>query len=823
MLGLRRLAESPTFKVMSVGVRRQGPGLGSSPGVILLAGLASTTLGSCNGNSERCALPPPTALATAPVGDLGEGRYKYVNGRIVSPVGRHLEVGTFPLNLALAPGGKLLAATHGGESDRKLQNPEHQSVWIIDPDGPRALQTIETEALFFGLVFSPDGRRLYASAGGGNAVKVYDASVSPMTETFSITLPDYPSGLAVTLDGTLLLVARLHEHTLSIFRTDTFEKVADIPTQAYPYAVAVRPDGRRAFVSNWGDGSLTAVDLAAQASLGRVAVGKNPEGLAISPDGRLVAVANSDDDSVTILDSDALTAVATISLKSGAHQPPGVMPVDVTFSPDGRRLFVACSGENALAVLEVETAAVKGRIPTGSYPTSVRTDGNRLFVLSGKGIGARPNLQNEFITGLAWGHVATLSVPSDGELADYTRRVEENNNPMKGYYNLGPECTDVRGPVPISENSPSGSIRHVVYIIRENKTYDSLLGDLGGDTRGEPSFALFGEKITPNLHALARRYANLDNCYYESEQSLQGHIWISGGWSNDFSERNWAAMWSQKGVGQIFLPSAEPAARGSDTLLYDNFVRHNVPFRVYGDPVGILSDLLGTFRNSIDFRYPTWSLQVRDADKVLEFVRELELGVFPSFVSIWVPNDHTRGTSAGAPTPETMVADNDHGTGLIIEALSRSPFWNETVVFLFEDDPQGTPDHVDAHRGPCLVIGPHVKRGFVSHVHYSFPSFHRTMELILGLPPISQFDARAVPILDVFDAEPRNTEPFSAVAPDLPVRYNAPSAYGAEESARMDFSAPDQAPGLGRILWHAVKGTHVPYPEEMAAEEDDED
>lgn len=785
-------------------------------------GMCIAILAGCIPMEKQCAVPAPSEESLQPVGDLGNGSYKFINGRRLTPAGRQVEVGTFPLNFALSPNGSLLAVTHSGEGDLKLQKSGHQSVWIVDTATMEVRSRIEGEAFFYGIAFSPDGSRLFAATGGGNSVRVYDLSdPARPVETLAIEIPDYPTGVAVTPDGRRLLVTRLHEHTLSVFDTESFEKVMDLTTMAYPYAVVVTPDGSRAFVSNWGDRSVSALDLTAGSTLGRIEVGRTPEGLAVSPDGRRVVVANSDDDSLSVIDAESLEVVATISLKEKTDDPVGVMPVDVTISPDGSRVYAACSGDNMVAVADLESSKMIGKIPTGAYPTAVRSRGSSLYYLNGKGLVARPNEKNEFITGLMWGSVSVLDVPSDAELREFTRRVDENNDPFKRTYPFSADCKAAKGPIPIRTGARSDSIKHVVYVIRENKTYDSLLGDLGGEARGDPNLALFGEEVTPNLHALARRFANLDNCYYESEQSLQGHIWISAGWANDFSERNWPAMWAQKGVGQFYLPGIEPASRGSDTMFYDNLIDHDVSFRVYGDPIGVLSDLFGKFSNHVDFKYPTWALQVRDVDKVKEFKRELDLGIFPSFVSIWVPNDHTRGTSAGAPTPVTMIADNDHATGLIVEAISSSPYWKDTVILIFEDDPQGVPDHVDAHRGPCLVVGPHVKRGHTSHVHYSFPSFHRTMGLILGLPPISRFDAKAAPFLDVFTEDPENIEPYTAVTPNVPVKYNAPDAYGAVESAKMDFSMPDQAPGLGRILWHSVKGRKAPYPAAMAREDDD--
>jgi hypothetical protein len=354
--------------------------------------------------------------------------------------------------------------------------------------------------------------------------------------------------------------------------------------------------------------------------------------------------------------------------------------------------------------------------------------------------------------------------------------------------------------------------------MRENKTYDSLLGDLGPEYDGDPSLTLFGEEITPNLHRLARTFTNLTNFYNESEQSVQGHVWGGIGWVNDFTEKNWIAMWGRPGEAQLVVAGLEPASLPPTGDLFRFYQAHGRSVRIYGEYAGAALDALeGT--EMMEWRFPS-NLGLDDRIKIKPFLRDLAQGKLADYTFIALPNDHTYGLTPGAPTPEYLVADNDEATGRIVEAVSHSPFWHETVIFIFEDDPQSTPDHVDAHRSICIVVSPWVKRGYVSRVHSSFPSLHKTASLIFGVPPINRLIALSSAMYDLFTTTPDLT-PYVAIPSRIPFAINPENGPLAEASKKLDFSTVDRAPGLGRILWAYRKGT--PFPEDLADDEGEEE
>jgi hypothetical protein len=462
--------------------------------------------------------------------------------------------------------------------------------------------------------------------------------------------------------------------------------------------------------------------------------------------------------------------------------------------------------------------------PVGYIPSSVRVspDGNYLYVTNMKGEVSGPNLTTEFIGGLIRSTVSMLSTPTDDKLKELTQKVKDNNNAAVNYYTK--MCDLTSNPIPTMEGDRSSPIKHVIYVVRENKTYDALLGDMGGDTNGDSSLTLFGEKCTPskdknctpNLHALAREFVSFDNFYNEAEQSLQGHMWIAGGMINDFSERMWMGMWCRGKEAQLILPSVEPASKTESGTVFDHLYNNGVDFRIYGEVTGVLGDIVGKYREQINLKFPSGAnMEIKDVDRAKEFIREMNAGIFPAFIYIWLPDDHTYGTGSGKPKPESMVAENDEATGLLVDAVSKSPHWKDTAVFIFEDDPQSTPDHVDAHRTILVIASPWVKKGYTSHVHHSLPSIHRTMTLLLGVPPMTRYEKLSAPFYDAFTDSP-NYATYTYRKSEIKYEYNPEGAPMQAESNKLDFSDVDKAPGLGKILWNYMKGPDVPFPAQLA-------
>ncbi|MBM4319444.1 MAG: hypothetical protein FJ125_05645, partial [Deltaproteobacteria bacterium] len=414
-------------------------------------------------------------------------------------------------------------------------------------------------------------------------------------------------------------------------------------------------------------------------------------------------------------------------------------------------------------------------------------DGQRLVVVSSRGLGG----STQALRGGGLLQVVTLpSTPE--ELAVATEQAWSNNTRPTRFY-----PTACASPFPHQGKMP---LEHVVLIVRENKTYDMVLGDLEG-TNGDPALTLFGEEITPNLHALARAFANLDNFHSDPENSLEGHLWTTQADCSDFVEK----------LNQTQLPLAgyEPAAIAGGGTIFEHLLRHGISFRNYGEVTSFAPELLGRFRDFIDPKYPFYNMDVRDVDKAREVIREWSLDIFPRFIYIGLPNDHTFGTRPGKPTPESMVADNDRATGMLVEWIAHSPYWEKTIIFIIEDDPQSwRGDHVDAHRSICVVVSPWVKRGHVSSVHYNIPSIYRTIGMILGFPPLNKNDALAAPMYDIFRTveEGPDRTPFVALPLAVPAAENAADAPMARESMALPFDGVDGVPGLGYILWRARKG-----------------
>ncbi len=822
----------------------------------LLLGACSSQVAFVDPVDTTCELGDfdPTGALTAGEADFEVLLYgvhrarpvKIPNGRWVTPPGISLRMQTFPIRVAADPRGAWFAVGNNGKADLPGNS---QSITFVHAESARAV-TLPVKQLFGDLVYSSSGKRLYAAGGGAQEVIVVDTSdpEAPAIER-RIPVPHYPAGLALTPSGDELLVTGFHRHELHRVRLSDGEIQATYTVQTYPYGVTT--DGVHAYVSNLGSNSVSRVRLT-DGAVTTVLVGRNPEGVALSRDGSRLYVANSDSDTVSVFDTtrfESAEGVQTIDLKDRPDAPIGKSPVDVQLSGDGMRLYVVMAGENAVAVFRTTDLMPLGSIPTGWYPTTLAEgkQGDMLAIVNAKGFGAGntdpfQHGGSDPFSPLAVGTtqkgtLTLMPTPNDAELNALNATVERNNNVARTLFKPG--CEQVRGPVPLKVGQPS-PIKHVVYIIRENKTYDSLLGDypgLANPARGKPELAIWGQEITPNLRKIAERFASHDNYYSEPEQSIQGHIWATNGWSNDFSEKVWMAMWGNE-RDSLFLPGIEPASRGGGGSLMHNVLDAGRDLRIYGDISAIARQSTTLFRDKIAWKFPTWSLHIRDRDKARIFIDELKQGIFPSLVTIWLPNDHTSGCSAGNPYPVSEIMDNDEGTGMVIDAISKSPFWKETAVFIFEDDPQSAPDHIDGHRSILMVASPYAKRGWTSKVHVSFPSIHRTMGLMLGVAPTSRYEELATPLYDAFQEEP-DLEPFDyiplgddkfrMVKADDPatvdiggIEYHNCQEISSAYLSPHSLDQPDQIPNLGRILWHHRMGD-APYPEHYIAEEEEEE
>ncbi len=505
--------------------------------------------------------------------------------------------------------------------------------------------------------------------------------------------------------------------------------------------------------------------------------------------------------------------------------PHGSTPNSLALSPDGKVLFIANADDNNLAVIDVGERGRSrslGYIPVGWYPTSVRysTSDNQIYVANGKGLLPKANRQGpnpiapagsvgtlrEYIGGLLRGTLSAIPAPSPEDMARYTKQTYKCS-PLKSDQSAVAKPREQDNPIPakVGDASP---IKHCVYIIKENRTYDQVFGDLPKGN-GDASLCIFPEHVTPNHHALARQFVTLDNFYVEGEVSADGHEWTMAAYATDFVEKTWPLNYRKGGRGIFRYPSegALPIAFSAGGYIWDRCKESGVSYRSYGEFVtnaekasdpGTVS--MPALEGHFDPMFRSFDMEYSDIDRAKRFITELrqfeQTGAMPGLIVMRLPSDHTSGTKVGAPTPIAAVADNDLALGLVVEALSHSKFWKETAIFVIEDDAQNGSDHVDAHRTVALAISPFVKREHVDSKMYSTASMLRTMELILGLRPMTQFDAAALPMYESFQPK-ADMRPFDHRAANVDLSaVNGPQAPLSDVSDKLDFSREDTADDL---------------------------
>ncbi len=764
-----------------------------------------------------------------------------------------------------------------------------------------------------GLAFSPDGTRLFASNVSGN-VKVF--GVDPKTGVVgmgSFALPEVkglkrkqeiPAGLAVSPDGKRLYVAGNLSNQLLELDAATGASLRAWPVGVAPYEVALT--GGKAYVSNSGgrmpkpgdlsapagrgttvrvdalrqianEGSVTVIDLAAGKVKTEVGAEMHASALAVSPDGKYVVVANTGADTLTVIETKTESVVEKIFTRQTPADLFGAQPNAIAFEKGGKRIFVANGTQNAVAVVTFDPkdqdSKVTGLIPVGWFPGALAYDAARksIYVANIKGQGAIKNFKPGEKVKLGvrdfFGTVSLVPVPTDRELAASTTAALENMRYPKLAEAKAPAREGMRAkPVPERVGEPS-VFKHVVYIIKENRTYDQILGDVP-EGNGSVELCIFGEKVTPNQHKLARDFVLLDNTYCAGLQSADGHQWTDSGIANGYMERQVTSGFPRSYPGGKGEDGQDALAWSSSGFIWDNALAHGKTFRNYGEwmltdagwkdkkghkdaptwldywtdykaGTGLMrlasKPAIETLRAFSKADTVGWDLNVPDVVRVAAFIKELKdfeaRGTFPNLTIIFLPNDHTGGTRGKSPTPAAQVADNDLAMGMIVEALSASRFWPELCVFAIEDDPQAGWDHVSGYRTTCYVASAYTKRRQTISTQYNQTSVMRTMELILGLPPMNQLDAVATPMSDCFTDKP-NLAPWKSVPALTPLdTFNAePKKISdpilkkdAQVSARLPFDEMDRCPEdvLNRILWHAQKGTSVPFPQWAVKGDDD--
>ena len=762
------------------------------------------------------------------------------NGWSLAPAGRMVQLGDLPLNMAISNDGKYIAVTNNGVSKQTIQ--------LIDAKTHVVICTKEIAKSWFGLKFSQGSKYLYASGGNDNRILKYAVRNTKLILADSILLgkkwPEKisPTGLDIDDKTERLYVVTKENNSLYIIDLRTKQVTKQIPLSAEAYTCLLSPDHNLLYISIWGGSKLFVFDIKREIITDSINVARNPNDICITKNGKYVFVANSIDNTVSVIDAATKKVIETLNAALYADAPSGSTTNSVALSADNKTLYIANADNNCLAVFDVSEPGAsnsKGYIPTGWYPTCVRTIGNSILVLNGKGNTSLPNPKgpqplhkegeakykkankkvDQYIGSLFKGSMSIIHEPNAKELGRYSKQVYANTPYTKEKELLA--NGEAGNPVPMKVGA-SSPIKHVFYIIKENRTYDQVLGDIPNGN-GDTSLVLFGKKITPNQHALARQFVLLDNFYVDAEVSADGHNWSMAAYANDFVEKTWPTNYGGRG-GNYDFAANKKVATPKNGFLWDYALRAGVSFRDYGeftddDGTVYLPDL----QKHMSANYPGWNLSIRDMarEKIWEkdFDSLLIIDAVPQLNIVYLPSDHTAGLGEKSRTPFAFVADNDQAVGQLIEHLSGSTLWKNCVVFILEDDAQNGPDHVDAHRSTAYIAGPYVKRGFVDHTMYSTSGMLRTIELILGIPPMSQYDAAAMPMYRCFAPVP-NVAGFRHLPSEVDMdALNVAENELSKLSNGFDLSKADRVPDkvLNDVLWKSIKGgIAIPAPKRAA-------
>jgi DNA-binding beta-propeller fold protein YncE len=835
--------------------------------------------------------------------------------RHLKPYGRLVRVGNFPGGSAVTPDGRFywtISSGYGPNGVRIVSVAKHKVIQKIRLPGASGGVALDAR---HGLAYvsgepDPDIQEFMAPQGvpgtDGDVIHVFrwskrtgkarevraipvpPPSNAPTLDQFPPYAPpqrrSWPERLAVSPNGKTLLAALGLADNAAVINTKT-DAVQYVPTGSHPFGAAILPDGKTGLISNRGPGTVSVIDLAAAAKVKDIQAGphlSHPEAITLDPTRPRAYVPLTNDDGVAIIDTKSLELQRRLSV--AVPQGAGSAPVSTAVTPDGRRLLVAQSAADEISVYDLPKSGkpkLRGRIPTADYPTDVtagkrqcrRGDPqrtcSRLLWTAAKGLGLGPNpgtpptsqyfdVPAAYTTkGLVRGYVGIGGQPSPARLHRLARRAKKQLRPINA--RKAPPHTPLR---------PNGPIQHVFYIVKENRTYDQILGDVRrGD--GKASYAIFGKRVTPNAHALVSRFPLLDAFYADSEASIDGHYWTAAATTSDYVHRTWRQNYAGRqypgdawfyqiaypqtgflfdqadkqgiswfnlgeGVAHLTFPlpdrdrnAAETAAsrrRYSKSDLgaltpggcYDPFIGTDdvtgaagVPIRLYDSskPAGAPEPSLSRF-HCFKRHFETWQ----------------RTNTLPQFVYMTLPNDHTNGASPDHHTPRAMLADNDLGMGQVVDLISHSKYWKHSAIFVVEDDSQDGIDHQDAHRIPAFVISPYA-RDAVVHTPYDMVSAIKSMELILGMHPMNLFDASATPMYNAFTAKPLNAKPFTARPPTYPLLEEnpaQPTSAAARRESHYDTTIPDQVPQrlLDRALWKSVRGAHsAPPPAGPNAEE----
>ncbi|MCZ4222377.1 bifunctional YncE family protein/alkaline phosphatase family protein [Pedobacter rhodius] len=765
------------------------------------------------------------------------------NGWKLSPAGHSVQLGDLPLNMQPSSSGKYIAVTNNGQST--------QSVQLIDTRTEQILDEKILKKSWYGLAFSKDEKHLYVSGGNDNIIINFKITANKLAASDTIKLGEVwpkgkisPAGIAVNKANNKLFTVTKEDSSLYVI--DPIEKriIKKIQLPAIAYSCVLSPDENQLYVSLWGGRAVAIINLAEEKIGSLIPVGDHPNELLLNKKGTCLFVANANDNTVSVINTTTNKVIETIATTLYATQLTGSTTNGLALSTNEKTLYIANADNNCLAVFDVSTPGTsqsQGFIPVGWYPTSVKVAGSKILVTNGKGntsmanpqgpqpiskadnsgyqMGSTANNRLQYIAGLFKGTLSFIDVPKPEQLKTYTSQVYANT-PFTDKRTVTADGEE-GNPIPRKQGEKS-PIKHVFYIIKENRTYDQVLGDVAKGN-GDSTLTLFGKKITPNQHAFAENYVLLDNFYVDAEVSADGHNWSMAAYATDVVEKTWPTSYGSRG-GTTNYEGGRPVTYPKDGFIWDYCQRAGISYRSYGEFGDYGKANIKSLQGHMCPNSPGFDMDIPDQVRADAWINDFDsllvVNAVPQFSTLRVSNDHTSGQKKGKVSPQSAVADNDLAVGRILDKLSHSPIWKESVVFILEDDAQNGPDHVDAHRSPAYVVGPYVKRNAAIHTMYSTSGFLRTMELILGLPPMSQYDAAAIPLFECFTNKPDFT-PYNVIKPSINLNNrNVAVNESSKRSELFNFAKEDSAPDLdlNEVVWKSVKGENsiMPAPKRSA-------
>ncbi len=754
--------------------------------------------------------------------DADKKQYKLYNGWFLSPAGdRTTLVGDTPGGITFSEDGQYALVNTCGYNDHTIN--------VIDWKTGKVVDTHTVPRSSFGLTVV--GNTVYSSGGASEGkienpdIRKWTLSDGKLTEAGQITLESIPGNdrfvTSIVAGEQGLYVANAQTDEILLLNPDGSVKLRT-KVGYRPRMIALSPDGTTLAVTEWGEKGVLLLDAKTFATQERIATLAHPSCLVFHPDGRLF-VSESGSNTLIQIENHVVTRM-TISMDT--LHPVGPTPNGLTLSKDGNQLFVTLGGENAVAVLDVHgnRPILRGHIPTERWPSlvAVSPDGKKLLIGTAKGLygpstmgGGKEIPGAGSAKGQMTARVAILDIPNEAKLREYS--IQARKNFPRGIENVKLTRSQIA-----EASSHLKQIKHVIYVIKENKSYDQVLGDLP-HTNGDPSTTLFGENVTPNIHQLSRTFVTFDNLLSDAESSQVGHQWADSAYASEYTESQWTSNYGEHGE----LRSDKRLTSSPGDYLWSSARKKGLWARVYGEYVDVQEDHGSLGDPEIKANPERWGYSAawekvfarggKDTEKVASFLPELKkfekTGQMPSLMVMALPDDHTHGYDAKWPTPKAMIGTNDQAVGQLVEAISHSKFWADTAIFVIQDDTQGGLDHVNSHRTYGLVLSPWTRKGTVDSTHYTTASMLLTMETILGLPPMSSYDAHATPMLTPFLGMADPT-PYSSIGPKIDINeMNKPKTKLAARTARIDFTDIDRADpiAIAHLLWDGEK-PGIPYP-----------